>query len=78
MRETVIQLSSTLRAGIASDEACAAELERIAVDLDGRIEAHLVLLLRMVSRHHKVKAMELRGRLAALMERYDTILFTDG
>lgn len=77
MRETVLQLATTLRTGIASDEACASELAHIAAVLDGRIEGHLLVLLLMVSRHHTVKAMELRGRLAALMESYESLVPPD-
>ena len=66
MREAVLELMSILARGAEADDECADQLADTAADAaiagDHLIASGMIRL----ARHHRIRALELRGTLAAL------------
>lgn len=75
--EDVLSLRDTLVRAIVMDQVMAEGIAQIAAEHEGRIGTIPLDDLRRLGRHHRVKAMELKGRLAALEAKYPTILEID-
>lgn len=67
MRQELVELLRMLARGIEADEAMARDLSEIALLIEQQGRGADPERLRRLARHHTVKAMELRGRLAALV-----------
>ncbi|MEA1835272.1 hypothetical protein U8607_24680 [Methylobacterium durans] len=70
MREEVQALADTLIKGIVLDEGCAYKLTSAASSLAAAGATSMADAMRTQARLHQVKALELRGKLAALADEY--------
>ncbi|WP_336489719.1 hypothetical protein [Methylobacterium nigriterrae] len=68
MHKATLELLMEMIYGVALDEALADELSRIAEMLQKAGMPREAADVRARTRHHRVKALELRGRIAALGE----------
>ena len=72
MQKAMLDLMRAFAAIVVSDEATAIELFDKAVAIEGQ-SPEAADVLRSVARQHRVKAIEMRAKGAALGERYDQL-----
>jgi hypothetical protein len=70
----VKSLHDTVRVSLATVEALAGECAELAALAEQDRNQGMTDVLRLLSRSHRVKALELAGRLALLEEQYHSLL----
>ena len=78
MRAEIQQLLDILIKGIVLAEGCTSELANMAALAREEGNLGFAKAALLLSRQHRIKAMELRGQIAALSERHSSILNEDG
>lgn len=77
MREAVLELMGILARGAEADDQCADQLAETAADAaiagDHLIASGMIRL----ARHHRIRRLELRGRLAAMSAEHGGIFHQD-
>lgn len=73
MQEDLLALMRALTEGAVKDEAMAHEAALVAEACQSEGPVDVAQAMWRIARNHRIRAMELRGQLAALCERYGEV-----